>query len=278
MAPVKPAGLKFLCCSLFLLPSLWAGAQGQGVGESARTRALGGTGITLTTAEAAFTNPAGLALTPAPGAVVSAEQRFGLSDLTFLNAAVAHPLGGSGGVALSLSAFSLDVYAEQRFGLAYGYRLNDRLQIGVELTTFSSQAEAYESYFDLTGGLGVRYLVSEEITLGARLFSPVRVTQGEGEDFLPQLLALGGSYRFSDQLSLNAEVHQDVEYPARFRFGLEYLPVESLAIRLGLATAAAELSFGLGYTVLDNVRLAFSGSYHEQLGWSPTFGVRYGAD
>ncbi|MEL7159715.1 MAG: hypothetical protein AAFN92_03075, partial [Bacteroidota bacterium] len=108
----------------------------------------------------------------------------------------------------------------------------------------------------------------------ARIFSPLR-TERLPDEYLPQLLAVGLTYRPSEKILINAEVHQDSEFPVRFRAGLEYLPAEQLSVRLGLATELAELSFGLGYEILEGLDLSAGAVWHEVLGVWPAAGVSY---
>ena len=240
----------------------------------ATARLLGGTGLTNTGFDGLWTNPAALGKTePTLQAGVGAEQRFQLSELTVATAGVTYGLKNSG-FGVQLASFGFDSYRENRLGVAYGRQLTERLRIGVDLAAFGTATEGYASTFDLTFGLGLQLEIIPELHVGARVFSPIRVERLP-EEFLPQLLALGLSYRPSDQLTLNVEAHQDSDFPVRFRVGADYRPVEQLSIRLGLATEAAELSFGLGYRVAQRLGLTAGAVYHEVLGLSPVVGVSW---
>ncbi|MEM6770169.1 MAG: hypothetical protein AAF597_06260 [Bacteroidota bacterium] len=82
-------------------------------------------------------------------------------------------------------------------------------------------------------------------------------------------------YQPTDQLLFNAEFHQDADHPGRFRAGMEYLPAEALSIRIGVATEATELSFGLGYQILERLDVSAGAVWHEILGTWPVVGVRW---
>ncbi|MFT5989248.1 MAG: hypothetical protein ACJATN_001031 [Neolewinella sp.] len=240
-----------------------------------RSRLMGGTGVTASGIDALWTNPAGLSGSEQKvvSAAASAEQRFGLSELTSANVGATYGVG-LGGFGLQLASFGFDTYRETRIGLAYGRKLTGKFSIGVDFAGFATNAKGYASTFDVTFGLGMQLEITPELYVGARIFSPIR-TERLPDEYLPQLLALGLSYRPSDKIILNAEVHQDTDHPARVRVGAEYLPAEQLSIRFGVATEASEVSFGLGYEVIEGLDLSAGAVWHEMLGVWPGVGVRW---
>ena len=241
----------------------------------ARARLLGGTGLAAGGLDGLWTNPAGLARSERKNvqAGASIEQRFGVSELTVATAGATYGLKDSG-FGLQLASFGFADYRENRLGLAYGRQLTKKLRIGADLAGFSTATTGYAGTFNLTFGLGLQLEVIPELHVGARLFSPVRVERAP-EDFLPQLLALGVSYRPSDRLVLNVEAHQDTDFPVRFRMGAEYRPAEELSIQLGVATEASEVSLGLGYRLFGNFDVRAGAAYHETLGLTPVVGVQW---
>lgn len=268
--------MRFLTLlALFVLPLAPATAQdGLFPAFDVRSRLLGGTGLNAEGIDALWTNPAGLARTGEElQGTAAAEQRFGISDLTLATVGAAYGRG-LGGFGIQLGSFGFDSYRETRIGLAYGRKLSDKFSIGAEFVGFATTTEGYASTFDITFGLGAQLEIIPELSVGARIFSPAR-TERLPDEYLPQLLALGITYKPTDQLLINAELHQDTDHPARFRGGLEYLPVEQISVRLGVATAATELSFGLGYRVLEKLDLSAGAVWHEVLGVWPAVGVRW---
>ncbi|MEM9528887.1 MAG: hypothetical protein AAGA31_19910 [Bacteroidota bacterium] len=239
-----------------------------------RARLLGGTGLSATGIDALWTNPAGLAAAEKRVmASATAEQRFGLSELTLANLGAVYG-SGFGGFGLQLGSFGFDRYRETRIGLAYGRQLSESFTVGAEFTGFATNTEGYANTFDLTFGLGMQLRLLPELSVGARIFSPFR-TERFPEEYLPQLLAIGASYQPNNQITLNVEVHQDAEFSTRFRAGLEYLPAEQLSIRLGVTTEMAELSFGLGYELIEGLDLSAGAVWHEVLGVWPGVGITW---
>jgi len=240
-----------------------------------RSRVMGGTGLAASGIDAVWTNPAGLSGSEQKkvSAAASAEQRFGLSELTSANLGASYGTG-FGGFGVQLASFGFDTYRETRIGLAYGRKITERFSIGADFAGFATNTEAYASTFDVTFGLGMQLEIIPELHVGARIFSPFR-TERLPDEYLPQLLAIGLSYRPSDKITLNAEVHQDTDHPVRIRIGAEYLPAEQLSIRFGVATEASEFSFGLGYLVADRLDVSAGAIWHEVLGVWPGVGIRW---
>ncbi len=228
-----------------------------------RSRALGGTGLTATGIEALWTNPAGLAGADGFGALASVEQRFGISDFRISAGGVVLP----GGIGLRLASFTFSGLAAQRFGLAYGRRLTQGLSLGTELIAFSQRAPGRGGILKFGGGIGLRWEVTPELELGLRYLNPF----GMGE--LPVQLAVGGSYRSGNHLMILVEGQRVAANAPRVCVGLEYRVGESVVLRSGGATGPAELSFGIGYRLLDRLELGVTASYHELLGVSPLAGL-----
>lgn len=265
----RPKSLFFLSTFIVLLslPAISSAQQGFPPPGGARGRAMGGAGLTYQDTYAAWTNPAGLAELEQWGAVLSGEQRFGLSDLSLVGLAAVLPVG-NGGFGLSVSSFGFEAYRDTRTSLSYGRSILENFRIGVELIGLSTSVQNYDSRFSATFALGFQLDILPELTVATRLFSPLRVEVAEDE-ILPQLLGIGLGYRPTDQLYIVAEYEQELEFNARFRLGLEYAVLEELILRAGVVTEASELSFGAEYQASEQFRIGVVGAFHETLGWSP---------
>lgn len=271
---LRPLLLLFFVCTCAPALNQLRAQDGLFPAFDIRSRLMGGTGLNASGIDALWTNPAGLAKTPqsieAGGTV---EQRFGLSELNTATIGAARGFG-NGGFGLQLGSFGFDSYRETRIGVAYGRKLTSKFSVGADFAGFATSTNGYASTFDVTFGIGMQLEIVPELSVGARIFSPFR-TERLPDEYLPQLLALGISYRPSEKVILNAEVHQDTDHPLRFRAGAEYLPAEELSIRLGVATESSEISFGLGYRVIDGLELSAGAIWHEVLGVWPGVGVRW---
>ncbi|MEM8586384.1 MAG: hypothetical protein AAGF87_19075 [Bacteroidota bacterium] len=265
-----PISVLKLCLTVIawaLFVAILPAQQGLPPAAGARGRALGGAGLTFQDAYAAWSNPAGLARLENTGIILSGEQRYGLSELQEVGLAAAIPLGG-GGLGLTASSFGFEAYRDTRFALSYGRKLFDNFRIGGEVIGLNTSVENYDSRFNATFSLGFQIDIDRKLSVGTRVISPLRVEVAT-EETLPQLLGVGIGYRPNEQLLLLAEMEQEIDFLARFRFGLEYALIESFTFRAGVVTEATEISFGAEYQAAQLFRIGLVAAYHETLGWSP---------
>lgn len=237
----------------------------------ARGAALGNASVTFQDIHAALSNQAGLAHIEEFSVLAYGERRFmGLNQFSFAAALPSSELGTFGLVVQQLGVAD---FSEQKVGLAYARKLSKRLALGAQFDYLSLRIPTYGIARLLTFELGLQAEVSERVQLGAHVYSPMRVRIGE-ERVLPTLLKIGGSYRASGELQVFVELEQDIDFPLRGKVGLEYQPTEVLFLRLGFATSPTLASFGIGLK-LGALHLDFSSSYHQLLGLTPAFGLRY---
>ncbi len=264
--------LTLLALSFALSLPLWAqrgapalfGARGAGMGFAA---------LNFTDINSAFANQSGLAQLSSLAATVTGEQRFGLAEVRNFAAAAALPTG-SGAFGLTLQYYGFDDYNEQKAGLAYARKLSDLIAIGGQFVVLNTRIPEYGNQTSLTFELGLQAELLPEVTIGAHVYSPLRVETLEGE-YLPSILRVGASYRPSEQVLLAFEVEKDIDFPTRTKGGIEYQLVEPLALRVGFATAPAIFTFGAGYAVGSQLTIDFGAYYHQQLGLTPAISVTY---
>ncbi len=234
-----------------------SGSQFLGVGIGARPMAMGGAVVSLADGGTAlYWNPAGLAR--ATGHTVSLTHVSWLSDVEYRYAAYATPLGRTGaiGVAIEGGSASWDNTGEGTFEtgdfsgtVGYAWRMKPNLGLAGSFKYLSSTLgsdEASSFAFDA----GVMYQMSDAVSFGAatrNLGSAVAYV--EDGDPLPATFAVGASYRWRDVLvALDLEKVNDLDLTTRL--GLEYYPVDFLALRggaiLGSDSALSSWAGGIG--------------------------------
>lgn len=266
MRPLLYALSLLLCC---ISPAI--GQNGLPSVAGARGLALGGSGLTFEDVHAAWSNPAGLGQLTQSGFALYGEQRFQLAEIRQFGAVGAIQTG-SGAFALNLGYYGFSEYNEQRLGLAYGRSLSSNFRIGLQVFALNTRIPEYGNKTNLSFELGLQGNISRQLSLGARIHSPVRMELVENE-YLAAALAFGIGYRPSQKVFLTTEIEKDLEFPARVRAGIEYFLIDALVLRFGLSTAPSSLSFGVGYSLNENWRLDLAAAYHEFLGFTPGFSV-----
>lgn len=256
---------------IFLLGFTTTRAQnGTPMNAGARGAALGQSGVALDGIWGGIRNQAVLALLEKPVAGLLAENRFLLNEIKSLGAIAAIPTG-FGAFGLQLQYFGFEQFNEQKIGLAYGRKLLENFSIGAQVDFVNTTIPDYGNKGVLTFELGIFTQLSPGLDLGIHAYSPVRVESVAGEN-LPTVVAAGFGYHASDKLLIIGEIEKDIDYQARIKVGVEYLPVPTLALRTGVSTNPTSLSFGAGLKIQEKFVLDIASNYHQVLGFSPGIG------
>jgi len=265
---------KIIILALLAGPFLRA-QSGHIAPAAARGIAMGHTGLTLQQPGALFSNPAGIATQEAWSAQLWADNRFLIAELQSYNLGFILPTN-SGSFGLTIHQFGFDAYTEQRIGLAFGRALTPSFQIGAQALYHRTNIPEFGSRGIFTFELGLQTQLLPTLRLGARAYNPLQQERtADGEEVLPTVFALGLGYSTSSQLLLLAEVEKDIDFPARFKGGLDYAFSQRFSLQVGVRTEPAEVSFGLAFALTPKFRMELASSRHPRLGFSPAFGMLY---
>ena len=116
--------------------------------------------------------------------------------------------------------------------------------------------------------------LSEELLIGAHVYSPARLKLTEEEN-IPTILTIGLAYCPSPKVFVNIEAEKDIEYPTRVKAGVEYWLIPLLAVRAGVASNPTIASFGLGIEFDNGLSIDIGSYFHQLLGVTPAFGLSY---
>ncbi len=239
----------------------------------ARGIAMGNSGVIFKDVYSLFSNQAGLAYLEEVYVVAFGERRFGTSGINGAAAGIAYPIA-NGTFGLQLQYFGIDLYNEQRVGLAYARKLMDNLSLGIQFDYLNTKITDYGNKGLLTFEIGMLAQVSKQLSLGLHLYSPMRVEIIDGEN-LPTLLKLGMGYQASKKVLVTIEAEKDIDFDLIIKGGVEYYLHPAVAIRIGAANNPTLVSFGTGFRLKDGISIDLASSYHQTLGFSPGFSMRY---
>jgi len=267
--------MKIILASIFLfLTIITFGQNGSPLPAGARGMAMGNTGIANQDVHSIFSNAAGLAWLDGTQFTVFGEQRFvgtGISNLAF---GAAHSIG-SGVFGLTIQNYGIRNYQEQKVGISYARKLFDKLSMGVQFDFLNTRITDYGSAAVFTFEIGFVAPINKELTVGARIFSPMRVAITEEEE-VPGLLGIGFSYQPSKKVVFNTEVEKGIDTDLSIHAGIEYQIHSVVSLRLGGAANPTLATFGLGIKISDQFNIDIATTYHQVLGLSPGIGIRYG--
>jgi long-subunit fatty acid transport protein len=241
-----------------------------------RSHALGNASVAIDDIWAYHHNPANLVSVKKLGFGLSYENRFLLKELQSQGFVVALPLK-AGVISFGLQSFGFKNFRTNRLGLGYSMKLAEFLSFGVQLNYHQVRlTDAYGRKDALTAELGLRANITDNWKVAFSVFNLTRTKISEfGEDRLTTLMRLGTQYTFSEKVMFVAELEKNIEFPVRFKTGIEYSPIRKLFLRGGFATQPIEISAGLGYRFKEQFQLDLGSAYHQILGWSPNFSFTY---
>lgn len=280
----------FLLLFLGLLASPPLRAQGNSpAGHGARAVALGNASATLGgEVWAVANNAAGLGTLTRPTAGAHLENRYLITSLNVVAAAVALPLGvvepaaagqparaSQGVVGAEVQRFGGALYSEVRLGAAYGYRLGV-VNIGGRLDVLQVSFQDLGSRRTVAASLGGQAdVVPERLSFGVYLYNLNQTKLANYQDErVPTVLRAGLAYRPSKQVLLLAETEKDVEHDAGLKAGLEYLPLPAVAIRAGYASLSQQTTGGVGVKA-GNFQFDYAAGWHSALGLSQFLSVNW---
>jgi hypothetical protein len=236
-----------------------------------RFGAMSNCGVAIPDVWSVSYNQAGLGLLEKPQFNIYHEQKFLIKEMGLSSLAAIYPFK-PGTFGLQLNYFGYSKYHEMKVGVGFGKKLGSKISAGIQLDYFSTFLPvSYSKQQFITVELGLIGQLSECINVGFHVFNPLPKKSGtNNEQLLPSSAKLGLAYNLRKIVLLTAETEEKSTQSLLFRAGIEYLPVTSLALRLGYSTQNTPFSFGVGYcTKRLNFNLAFAD--HQQLGFTPMF-------
>lgn len=177
-------------------------------------------------------------------------------------------LGANDGLGLELSHSAIEKYGEQQFRLVYGRRLGDKFLLGGGANIHRVAAQEYGNATGLTFGLSLLSEPLPGLWLGARVQNPLQLELAGTA--LPSVLRIGAAWQAATTLILLAETEKDMDRPAQIKAGIEYHPVEALALRIGMRTEPARLGFGAGIQLKNGLEFNSGAEWHPTLGLTPS--------
>ncbi len=249
-----------------------------GVSQSfpgARVRALGGSGLCIYDAWSVGNNPSVLPCLKKQTVAVASENRFMVKQLCVSGLSWAIPTR-KGGYGISYVIGGNPTCRQTQVKTAYGLRLGEKLSLGLGLNCLNIKyADVYGRYTVLTGDIGFRAALSQQLHIGGRIHNLSRWQRGAyANERVPASMEMGIQYIVSEQLNTLLEVEKGLYSPIRIKGGLEYRAVSEVYIRGGLNSSPLQAAFGLGLRY-KKWGIDLCSVYHSLLGYSPQLGLTW---
>ena len=241
----------------------------------ARSLALSHASVSFSDVWSTFHNQAGLVGVSNLSAGFYYESKFQIDELSLVSGSLVLPTA-TGNFGLSFFQFGTGNFKENKFGLAFAKQLAKNLNAGIQIDYLSQIfPENTRSKGFVTFEGGVIYSVSEDLVLGAHVFNPLSggIETLNGKQKVPAVFRFGGQYNFDKLVLLSFEAEHDNENRLLLKSGIEFLPVENLALRFGVSGKPFKYTAGLGYT-FGEITTDIGFGYHGNLGITPSISLQ----
>jgi len=213
-------------------------------------------------------NQAALAKIRSFTAGVYSERKYMLSELNLFSASFALPTQ-SGNFALQLHHFGNSVYSETQAGIAYGRKLGDYIDIGVQFNYYKMRISGYGNAAAINFEAGAIFHFTDQLHGGIHVYNPTSSKLGKNEDErIPAVFSVGLGYDVSDNVLVSASIEKTEDEDLNVITSIQYKFADRFLARGGVATATSVFFFGLGFR-LQSFRLDATASVHPQLGVTP---------
>ncbi|MBI5914718.1 MAG: hypothetical protein HY842_05030 [Bacteroidetes bacterium] len=234
---------------------------------------MGNATVAMRNPASIFTNQAGLAGLQHLALTATAERRFLLSELQSASVGAVLPTR-SGTFGISAQTFGFEGFLQQKIGLACARKLWESLFAGVQFDYFQTRIPEYGSKNTVTFEAGIQAVIAKGLVIGAHVFNPAPIELADGEN-LPAIFRLGLAWQASEKVTLATEIEKDIDFPYRWKSGLEYRPGSSIFLRTGFATDPSTFHLGVGFAFGNGLQADMASSFHQTLGLTPSAGVVY---
>jgi hypothetical protein len=238
--------------------------------DNAAVMAMGGASIALPGLSRGLNNDAqaGLLSAGSPGVWAGSAIPYGLSGWQTAQIQGVVGLSKGSGLGLDIAHSATSAYSEQRFRLAYGRQLGEKIFLGGSADVLRVSAQEYGSVTAATFSLSILAKALPTVWLGAKLQNPLQ--QKIGDDIPVSLFRVGAVWKPSELFLFSFETEKDLERPAQIKAGFEYRPHTLLAVRAGMRTGdVARIGFGAGLRLKNGLALDVGSEWHPSLGITP---------
>jgi len=256
---------------MMLLAATPAGAQVTKSPLDAPYAGMGTYSLHFTDPFSGSVNEASLARADIPAAAVYAERRFLLKALSGYKAVMAIP-AKVGGFGFSLDYFGSALFSVSQVGMGYGKKLNDALDIGIQINYNNMQLLGYGSAGTITASAGAIWHITPALQTGIHIYNPVG---GKiGNEKLASVYTWGIGYETSDKFFIAGSITKEEDQPVNVNIGIQYLYARHFFAGAGISSANNGYFAGLGIG-WKTYRLDMVTNYHLQLGFTPALMIEF---
>ncbi|MFW6309850.1 MAG: hypothetical protein ACOC1D_02000 [Prolixibacteraceae bacterium] len=242
----------------------------------ARSLGLSHAFVSFSDSWSTFHNQAGLAGVSGVSAGFFYESKFNIDELSLVAGSVVLPVK-AGTFGISFFQFGKGTFKEHKFALAFAKKLSTSLSAGVQLDYFSQTfPENARANGFATFESGIIWSPTDKLFIGGHIFNPISagIETPSGKQKMPFVFRTGGHYQFDEMVLTTIEAEKSSNHPVLLKAGIEFQPVENLALRFGVAGKSINYTAGIGYRT-GKLSTDIGFSYHGNLGVTPSISVQF---
>lgn len=266
--------LVALVCSCTLISTTLRAADAPGP-AGARAWGMANTSVAVADRFAVFNNQAALAGLTQTSVFTTFDTYYGLEGLNALSIGAVKNMRKNWTMGASVTRLGDKLYSQTALGVASAHTVG-KISLGAKLSYFQVNFGTLNiSRKTLVAELGATAQITDKLTFGMHLYN---LNQAQlfayQRERLPTIMKAGVSYRPITKLLLATEVEKDVDFPTRFKAGIEYEITPNVFVRTGLNTQPNTNHVGFGF-LAGSLTFDYALHTHPQLGWSHHVGLSY---
>ncbi|MCD6355595.1 MAG: hypothetical protein J7L95_08595 [Prolixibacteraceae bacterium] len=266
---------RIVCVVLFSSVCFFRAGAVENYPAGARALALSNAFVSFSDTWSTFHNQAGLAGLRNISAGVFFESEFMVDELSLAAGSLVFP-SGTGTFGVSFFQFGKGAFKENKAGLAFAKQLSGKFSAGIQLDYLSQTfPENKRSKGFATFEGGIIYSPVENFHLGAHIFNPLSegIESPAGKKKMPAVFRVGGHYNFDKTVLVTFEILKDTGNPSLIKTGIEFMPLQNLALRFGVSGKPVKYTAGIGYKT-GKITTDIGFSYHGNLGLTPSVSIQ----
>ncbi|MDP6456965.1 MAG: hypothetical protein QF613_01355 [Candidatus Marinimicrobia bacterium] len=213
-----------------------------------------------------LSHPASLASSTSLNTAAFYGKPFSLTDLSNAGAVISAPWR-YGNVGIGFYSAGNKLYGETTFALGLGRRLGQHLDFGLLLAGHELSIVNYGSQKTVSLSASIAFDIQESVTW-SMLYQNLNAPRiGASDELLPQVIVTGFSFTPSSQMSAIAEFEKDLQFDSRYKFGLQWKPIESFTVMTGFATSPTQVTAGIRLKIIGQ-EISYAIANHPELNLS----------
>lgn len=194
------------------------------------------------------------------------ESRFLLKELSFFKLA-AGIITSTGNFGFHAASFGFNNYRVTGLGIAYGRKLNERIDIGIQFEYTGVNIRGYGRSTDIHFEGGVIIHLNDKLHSGLHIKNPVGIKLRSPGN-ATRLNSFGFGYEASEKFFVGLEFMKEENMPIDIITGVQYRLSRQFMVNGGIGTSTSSLYFVLSF-FLHRFRFDLIAYSHPYLGITP---------